>query len=65
MVNHWLNLSIDQAKYLPYKTQKKYSKLFDQYVLNLAKLPNKIKTDGFITIFDNIIEKYQKNVNKI
>ena len=49
---------------IPYKTQKKYQKLFDQYVLNLAKSSNKNDKELEL-IFDKIFDVYIKNVNQL
>ena len=46
---------------MPYKTQKKYAKLFDQYIQNLAKSPA-TSQDDLTKIFDRIFDGYVKDV---
>lgn len=64
VVTEWSTFSPEQVKMVPYKTQKKYSKLFDEYVLSLAKSPNKNEKE-LTAILDKVLAAYVKNIQKL
>lgn len=64
MVTEWSTFSPEQVKMVPYKTQKKYSKLFDEYVLSLAKSPNKNEKE-LTAILDKVLAAYVKNIQQL
>ena len=63
-IQNWSNFTSEQLEAVPFKTQRKYEKLFDQYILNLVRSPNQSQ-DDLTMIFDKIFGLYQGNVNKL
>lgn len=55
VVAEWSKFSVEQSRVVPYETQKRYWRLFESYVLNLAKSPSKNERD-LTEIFDTVFE---------
>lgn len=61
IVAQWSKFSVEQSKVIPYETQKKYWRLFESYVLNLAKSPSKNEKD-LTEIFDTVFDQFRDKV---
>jgi hypothetical protein len=55
VVAEWSKFSVEQSRVVPYEAQKRYWRLFESYVLNLAKSPSKNERD-LTEIFDTVFE---------
>ena len=62
IVTEWCCLTPEMAKLVSLKTQRKYAKIYDQYVQTLFKSPDK-KDSDLVKILDAIMGKYSKLTN--
>jgi hypothetical protein len=63
-LTRWATFSPEQARIVPLKTQRKYAKLFDSYVLSLARSSNQSNTDR-AELFDKRFGAYTLNVKTL
>ena len=64
IVTSWCCLAPEQSKLVSLKTQRKYAKVYDQYVLTLFKSPGK-KESELISAFDAVMDKYTSLTNAL
>jgi hypothetical protein len=62
VVTEWCCLTPEKAKLVSLKTQRKYAKVYDHYVLTLFKSPDQKEAD-LLRILDAILSKYTKLTN--
>jgi len=62
IVSEWCCLAPEQAKLVSLKTQRKYAKVYDQYVLTLFRSPGREESE-LLSAFDTILGKYTRLTN--